>query len=182
MQNINKYFSLLAVARATWYYVQKNANTVINTPLRNVIQRMNYSSLTLTRCNPIPNVNLILHPKINQIANNIQCRNVTKFSLKSGKRKSVKAVRERFYRLNWGIWIRTKVGKNKKLWKKSSGRKRRLRQHVFCNATQSKMLDKMVGHYWRQPKYFVDDPYEPYHTRDEFMFTRKIPRPYIPSD
>ncbi|KAJ8709656.1 hypothetical protein PYW08_009660 [Mythimna loreyi] len=102
-------------------------------------------------------------------------RTVTKFSLKRGKRKTVKAVIRRFYRLDWGGWIRTKVGRQKKLWKKSSKQKRRLKQHVFCNSTQSTMLDKMVTKYWKRPKHYVDDPYAPYHTREEFNITRKKP-------
>lgn len=106
---------------------------------------------------------------------NVPARTVTKFSLTKGKRKTVRAVTDRFYRLNWGIWIRTKAGRRKHLWRKSSARKKRLREHVFCNATQSTLLDKMVSKYWRRRHYYVDDPYEPYHEREEFMLTRKKP-------
>ncbi|XP_076265232.1 mitochondrial ribosomal protein L35 [Rhynchophorus ferrugineus] len=109
-------------------------------------------------------------------------RNVTKYSFRKGKRKSVKAVVKRFYRLNWGVWIRTLCGRHKRLWKKSPPRKRRLRQHVFCNASQSMLLDKMVCDYWRKPKYFVDDPYNPYHTREEFSITSRKPKPYFPPE
>ncbi|XP_075232017.1 mitochondrial ribosomal protein L35 [Lycorma delicatula] len=105
----------------------------------------------------------------------IQQRNVTQYSKRSGKRTTVKAVLKRFYRLDWGIWIRTKCGRHKKLYKKSSARKRRLREHVFCNAQQSNLLDKMVTKFWKRPKYYVDDPYEPYHKREEFLLTRKQP-------
>lgn len=105
----------------------------------------------------------------------IQVRTVTKFSLRKGKRKTVKAVVSRFFRLHWGGWIRPKVGRQKKLWKKSPSQKRRLRQHVFCNATQNTLLDKMVTKFWKKPKYYVDDPYAPYHTREEFSYTRKKP-------
>lgn len=104
-------------------------------------------------------------------------RTVIKFSRQKGKRKSVKTVLKRFYRLHWGIWIRTLAGRHKKLWRKSSARKRRLRQHVFCNATQSTLLDKMVTAYWRRPHYYVNDPYNPYHKREEFPYTRKTPVP-----
>lgn len=102
-------------------------------------------------------------------------RTVTKFSLKKGKRKSVKAVLKRFKRLDWGGWIRTRTGRNKKLWKKSKNLKRRLRQHVLVNGTQSWLLDKMVTQYWRRPKYYIDDPYRPYHQRDYYFATRKTP-------
>lgn len=100
-------------------------------------------------------------------------RTLTKFSRQKGKRKSVKAVLKRFKRLDWGIWIRTKSGRHKKLWKKTSARKRRLRQHVFTNSTQSWLLDKMVTKFWKRPKFYINDPYTPYHTREEFEKTRK---------
>lgn len=106
----------------------------------------------------------------------VPTRTVTKFSLKRGKRKTVKAVVKRFFRLHWGGWIRTKIGRHKKLWKKSGPNKRRLRQHVFCNSTQTTLLDKMVTNFWKKPKYYVDDPYAPYHTREEYHITRKKPR------
>lgn len=120
---------------------------------------------------------LLTNKQILAISNNISApvRTVTKFSLKKGKRKTVKAVVKRFFRLHWGGWIRTKVGRKKRLWKKSPPQKRRLRQHVFCNATQSKLLDKMVTKFWKKPKYYVDDPYAPYHTREEHPVTRKNP-------
>ncbi|EFN82539.1 39S ribosomal protein L35, mitochondrial [Harpegnathos saltator] len=108
---------------------------------------------------------------------NIPVRTVIKFSLTKGKRKTVKAVIKRFYRLNWGIWIRTKSGRHKHLWRKSAARKKRLREHVFVNATQSSLLDKMVTKYWRRPRFYVDDPYNPYHNREEFFITRKKPLP-----
>lgn len=117
---------------------------------------------------------LLQNGTVLQIAQNIS-RPVTKFSLQKGKRKTVKAVLKRFYRLDWGGWIRTKSGRNKKLWKKSESQKKRLREHVFVNGTQSWLLDKMVTKYWRKPKYYVDDPYEPYHQREEYYITRKKP-------
>ncbi|XP_013165690.1 PREDICTED: 39S ribosomal protein L35, mitochondrial [Papilio xuthus] len=108
--------------------------------------------------------------------NHVPARTVTKFSLNKGKRKTVKPAVKRFFRLHWGGWIRTKIGRHKKLWRKSQPQKRRLRQHVFCNSTQSTLLDKMVTKFWKRPKYYVDDPYAPYHTREEFYITRKKPR------
>lgn len=129
-----------------------------------------------------PNCTSLVDKIINFPLNTQSVRTLTKYSWAKGKRKSVKVVLSRFYRLHWGGWIRTICGRHKKLWKKSAARKRRLRQHVFCNATQSTLLDKMVGPYWKKPKYYVNDPYEPYHTRDEFEFAAKTPRPYIPPE
>jgi large subunit ribosomal protein L35 len=60
-------------------------------------------------------------------------------------------------------------------------RRYRLRQHVFCNAKQSKLLDKMVTDFWKKPKHWVDNPYEPYHKRENFekLFPQKS-RPFFP--
>lgn len=139
-----------------------------------------YSTLSNVCCK-ITNVgfpnSLLTNKQILDISSSIAqpVRTVTKFSLKKGKRKTVRAVTKRFFRLHWGIWIRPIVGRHKRLWKKSPPQRRRLRQHVFVNATQSTLLDKMVTKFWKRPKYYVDDPYAPYHTREEFPFTRKKP-------
>ncbi|KAG5317667.1 RM35 protein, partial [Pseudoatta argentina] len=108
---------------------------------------------------------------------NVPIRTVIKFTMAKGKRQTVKTVLKRFYRLHWGIWIRTRTGRHNKLWTKSVSRKKRLRRHVFCNATQSTLLDKMVSKYWKRRHYYVDDPYEPYHDREEFRNTRRNPLP-----
>jgi large subunit ribosomal protein L35 len=100
--------------------------------------------------------------------------------MRKGKRKSVRAVHLRFYRLAWGGWVRTICGRHKRLWRKSPPRKRRLRQHVLCNATQSTLLDKMAGPYWTRRRYYVDDPYEPYHTREEYPLSATKPKPFDP--
>ncbi|XP_043276518.1 39S ribosomal protein L35, mitochondrial [Venturia canescens] len=115
-------------------------------------------------------------PQMNGQVTKIPIRTVTKYTRYKGKRQSVKTVLRRFYRLNWGIWIRTKAGRHKRLWKKSANRKQRLRRHVFTTASQSRLLDTMVTKFWRRPKYYVDDPYNPYHTRDSFYLTRRVPR------
>lgn len=79
-----------------------------------------------------------------------------------------------------GGWIRTRAGRFRHLWRKSEAQKYRYRQHIFCNATQCTLLDKMVTKYWKRRRYYVDDPYEPYHTREEFPYTRKKPLPPPP--
>ncbi|XP_050530342.1 39S ribosomal protein L35, mitochondrial [Daktulosphaira vitifoliae] len=157
---------------------QPLTNLVINKSLPQSLERCRFYSM-LSRINMSDtslNQNKFILP-VNILSNfNIQQnRNLTKFSLGKGKRKSVKAVVDRFYRLAWGIWIRTKCGRNKKMWKKPASRKRRLRQHVFCNAKQSTLLDKMTTKYWKKRRFYPDDPYEPYHSREEFPFTRKKP-------
>ncbi|BES96581.1 Ribosomal protein L35 [Nesidiocoris tenuis] len=127
---------------------------------------------TLSRIQPLTsNLSLMELKPVNYE----QKRSLIKYSLHRGKRKTVKAVLKRFYRLDWGIWIRTMCGRHKKMHKKSLARKRRLRRHVFTNATQSWLLDTMVTRYWRRPKYLPDSPYNPYHKREEFFLTRRKP-------
>nr|XP_045008226.1 39S ribosomal protein L35, mitochondrial [Jaculus jaculus] len=92
-------------------------------------------------------------------------RTVTYFSSRKGKRKTVKAVVYRFLRLHSGLWLRRKAGYKKKLWKKSPARKKRLRELVFCNKTQSKLLDKMTTSFWKRRNWYADDPYQKYHDR-----------------
>merc|ERR1712191_16590 len=104
-----------------------------------------------------------------------QTRSVTKWSLNKGKRKSAKSVTDRFFRLEWGAWIRPMVGHKKRHWSKTAKRKIRGARHVFCNSTQSTLLDKMVTKFWRKPHYYVDDIYRPYHQREEFVKTAMKP-------
>ncbi|KAG5670050.1 hypothetical protein PVAND_000336 [Polypedilum vanderplanki] len=118
---------------------------------------------------------ILSNPALIQAPQVVQSRTLTKFSLRKGKRKSVKAVIKRFMRLDWGIWIRTIAGRKKRIWKKSQKQRHRARQHVFTNASQSTMLDAMVGKYWKKPKYYVNDLYTPYHSRENFRITRKKP-------
>ncbi|XP_040849514.1 39S ribosomal protein L35, mitochondrial [Ochotona curzoniae] len=95
----------------------------------------------------------------------LPARTVTYCSTQKGKRKTVKAVIYRFLRLHSGLWLRRKAGYKKKLWKKSTARKKRLREFVFCNKTQSKLLDKMTTSFWKRRNWYVDDPYQKYHDR-----------------
>uniref|UniRef100_U5EQL9 Large ribosomal subunit protein bL35m n=1 Tax=Corethrella appendiculata TaxID=1370023 RepID=U5EQL9_9DIPT len=168
-------------------YTKINPNSLktsnhLNNLVRNFssLQIASNSSSKTTNVLNLANQNQILKISANILPNYETKRNLIKFSLRSGKRKSVKAVLKRFKRLHWGIWIRTIAGRHKRMWRKTAARKRRVRQHVFCNASQSYKLDKMVTMYWKRPKYYVNDPYTPYHTRNEFSFTssKRIPFSY----
>ncbi|KAL1491586.1 hypothetical protein ABEB36_012161 [Hypothenemus hampei] len=167
--------NIFSLTRSIPYLVQSKPWAPLNAK--------NLVSVTLQR-----SFSLIQTPTVSLLKNSIAnpatetIRTVTKYSIKKGKRKSVKAVRGRFYRLAWGGWIRRLAGCHKKMWKKRGPRRRRLRQHVLCNATQSRLLDSMVGSYWRRRKYYVDDPYEPYHVREEFQYTAMKPKPYFPPE
>nr|XP_056720716.1 39S ribosomal protein L35, mitochondrial [Euleptes europaea] len=94
-----------------------------------------------------------------------QARTVITYSLRKGKRKTVKAVVRRFLRLHCGLWLRRRAGYKKRLWKKSAQRKQRLREQVFCNKTQSKLLDKMTTSFWKRRNWYVNDPFQKYHDR-----------------
>ncbi|XP_029171424.1 39S ribosomal protein L35, mitochondrial [Nylanderia fulva] len=174
-------------ARATNINVTSSVASKCNL-IFNSTQQRNFGALSIavqnwTTTNPVQHKSLLNNAITeNRLALptdpiNVPVRTLIKFSMKKGKRKTVKTVLKRFYRLHWGIWIRTRTGRKKHLWRKTYDRRKRLQQHVFCNATQCTMLDKMVTKYWRRRHYYVDDPYEPYHNREEFIFTRKRPLP-----
>uniref|UniRef100_A0A0A9XSC7 Large ribosomal subunit protein bL35m n=1 Tax=Lygus hesperus TaxID=30085 RepID=A0A0A9XSC7_LYGHE len=113
----------------------------------NVLKTLRAFSV-LNTSSPAMETRFLLAPKT---ADQHSTRSLTKYSLQKGKRKCVKAVIRRFFRLDWGIWIRPKCGRHKKIYTKSWRRRRRLRQHVFTNATQSWLLDTMVTRYWSGP-------------------------------
>ena len=71
-------------------------------------------------------------------------RGITKFS-KKGKRKTCKAVTNRFRRTGSGRWKYWRPGKKRKMLCKSNKLRRKLRKAVFVNKTQQKMLDQMVN-------------------------------------
>ena len=102
------------------------------------------------------------------------------YGIRDGEPESVQDVVDRFYRLENGLWIRTRAGRHKKLWKKSHQRIKRLRQHVFCNETQCRMLDKMVNIEYKIPKYYVDDPYTPYHRKSNLPDYRYRAPKFLP--
>ena len=87
------------------------------------------------------------------------------FSKADGVPLTVDAVPQRFFRLDNGQWIRRIAGHQKKLWRKSSRRQHRHRQHICVNGQQCRLLDAMVNAEYKRPTYYADDPYEPYHSR-----------------
>lgn len=177
---IKKHNLFIAAYRSSSRFVAAAASRTVK-PLQILPQR------TLVTLNTVPSPTIstasissfgINRFLLNNNVVNLQqpVRTVIKFSLKKGKRKAVRAVREKFFRLHWGGWIRPHCGRHKKMHKKKANRKRRLRQHVLVNSTQAYLLDKMVTLFWRRPKHYIDDPYEPYHTRT-FAYAQHKPRP-----
>ncbi|NXX39458.1 RM35 protein, partial [Tricholaema leucomelas] len=92
-------------------------------------------------------------------------RTLTYYSLRKGKRKSVKSVVKRFLRLHNGLWVRRGAGYKKRLWKKSAAQRKRLRELMLCTRTQCKLLDKMTTSFWKRRNWYLDDPYQKYHNR-----------------
>lgn len=86
------------------------------------------------------------------------------------KRHTDPRAQERFYRLNWGGWIRARGGRYRSQWRKQGPIQWWARQHVLCSERQTKILEQMFEQKYRKKTYFVDDPYEIYEDRDyEFL-------------
>ncbi|XP_030575183.1 large ribosomal subunit protein bL35m [Archocentrus centrarchus] len=131
----------------------KSATAAVRAPLRGAVCQT-------PRYNLLQRVSALV-PSLSQQPS----RSLTYYSIKKGKRKSVKSVTDRFMRLHCGLWIRRKAGYKKKLWKKLPARRKRLREIVFCNKTQCGLLDKMTTSFWKRRNWYVDDPYLKYHDR-----------------
>lgn len=86
------------------------------------------------------------------------------------KRHDLPMATERFYRLNWGGWIRARGGRGARSWQKDGPRMWWTKQHILCNRTQCEQLEKMFTQKYRKKTFFVDDPYEPYETRNDIEF------------
>jgi len=140
-------------------------------PLLPMIQPQQHRNFHLLL--PKTNSKLLEKPKL-QLKLDIadQQRTVTKFSMKKGRRKTVKCIPRRYYRLDWGIWIRPISGRHRHLWRKGKLRRKRIRNHVFVNTWHNKVLERMTTKFWKKKKYYVDDPYESYHTRPDFAVTK----------
>lgn len=65
-----------------------------------------------------------------------------------------------------GLWLRAIAGRQRKMWKKHRKRRRRNKQFIFCNKTQSKMLDRMVTMEYKTRKYYPDDPLQQFQERN----------------
>jgi hypothetical protein len=79
-----------------------------------------------------------------------------------GKRTGLKSVELRFKRLDWGMWIRPRAGRNKKQWKKSTAQLRIREKHVFAAPQHKKRFDRAVLADIKDVRHIPDDPYKPY--------------------
>ena len=109
-----------------------------------------------------------------------QVRTKIYYNRNSGGPRPVKAAMYRFFRLHNGMWIRVQAKRSRKKWAKSPSHHERLQRHLLCNRQQCQMLDKMATEYYKKPKFYVDDPYEPYHKFSNLpLFRYQKPR-YFP--
>lgn len=161
---------IVALSRSTALSGAVKIATARCQPMQEAVSKRTFSLLSSYNGNGITNpaslTRFVAPVPLAPSTNIMPCRTLIKFDIQHGKRKELQAAKDRFFRLHWGGWIRARCGRHKKMHQKSSNRKRRLRQHVMLNATQSMLIDKMVSAKFRRPKHYINDPYEPYHTRD----------------
>jgi len=79
-----------------------------------------------------------------------------------GLRTPLKAVEMRFKRLDWGMWIRPKAGRNKKAWKKHQKQLINREKHFFCAPFHNSRFDRAVLSETKEIRHIPDDPYKVY--------------------
>lgn len=94
------------------------------------------------------------------------------------KRHNEPRALDRFYRLNWGGWIRARGGRGSRSWQKTANQMWWTKQHILCSERQSEQLEKMFEQKYRKKTFFVDDPYEVYEERRNYEFLPTGHRPY----
>lgn len=109
----------------------------------------------MSKLNIVKNVSVCL----NQIRTRTTC------SRQEGKEKSVKTAMQRYFRLNERIWIRAQPGYHHRLYLKPPEKRFALQQAVLLKRTESKMVERMAGRYFKKLKIenFVDPPFVYYH-------------------
>ncbi|RWS26257.1 39S ribosomal protein L35-like protein [Leptotrombidium deliense] len=115
----------------------------------------------------------------NLFANALKCaqqtcivpsRSVIYYDFHNSRRRSVTAAIQRFHRLNWGGWVYMLPGGRKKVWRKSWWRRWYDRQYYLLSPKQSWEMEQLMTPRYKKPKYFVDDPFEPYQKRHGLDF------------
>lgn len=99
---------------------------------------------------------------------------VVRYDMQTGRKQTCEDVPARFYRFANGLWLRAVAGRDRKMWKKHRKRRRRNKQFVFCNKTQSLMLDRMVTMEYKTRRYYPDDPLQQFQDRN-FCGLKKYP-------
>uniref|UniRef100_A0AC35TSH7 39S ribosomal protein L35, mitochondrial n=1 Tax=Rhabditophanes sp. KR3021 TaxID=114890 RepID=A0AC35TSH7_9BILA len=84
---------------------------------------------------------------------------------KVGKKRVAQDVLDRFKRLNNGMWIHARPGKNKQRYMKDDHFQETSLYYETCTKRECEMLDKMMTPFWLQKRFYVDDPYKNYQVR-----------------
>ncbi|KAK0417791.1 hypothetical protein QR680_013212 [Steinernema hermaphroditum] len=108
-----------------------------------------------------------------------------RFDINVGRKRPAQDVLDRFKRLNNGMWIRARPGRTKLRYIKDENYLKTSLFYETCTKEECQMLDKMMTPFWLRPRYYVDDPYGPYHVRygiksprvdDRGRFVRERPK------
>lgn len=63
------------------------------------------------------------------------------------------------------MWIRAQPGRHIRRYAKDTVFNDTSLDYMTCTKEECNMLDKLVTPFWLRRRHYVDDPYEPYHTR-----------------
>ncbi|PAA60918.1 hypothetical protein BOX15_Mlig012175g1, partial [Macrostomum lignano] len=78
---------------------------------------------------------------------------------------AVPAAVKRFKVMNNGAVIHALPGRNTKVHRKPEAYVNRLQQHVFCSTNENYLVKNLLSKDICRPRWYPDDPYEPYHVR-----------------
>jgi len=95
-------------------------------------------------------------------------RSVIYYDRNTGNRHTCPDALGRFYRLHWGGWIRKRAGAKRGLWRKPWYLRWYGRQHIFVKNSEASKLEKMIDPKYKKVRHFVDDIYNPYHSRTNY--------------
>lgn len=88
-----------------------------------------------------------------------------RFDPTDGRKIPCGDVLDRFKRLNNGLWIRGRPGRFVKHYRKEDDEIRASYRHETCTQIESQLIEKTMNRFWVRPKYYLEDPYAPYHVR-----------------
>jgi len=95
-----------------------------------------------------------------------------RFDPATGRKRPCRDVLDRFKRLNNGLWIRGVAGRQTQRYAMTKVQAEKTLQHVMCSDIEGQVLDKLMTPFWLRPKYYLNDPYKPYHTRRNLTLPR----------
>ncbi|TRY70432.1 hypothetical protein TCAL_09297 [Tigriopus californicus] len=87
---------------------------------------------------------------------------LTLFDRQDGERKSMVEAEKRFKRLDWGVYIRPRAGRNQLRYKRSARSIWNREQHVFCAKYHISLLNRMISPEVKAKRFLPEDIYEKY--------------------